>query len=249
MGWSNLRRRLLVILLVLPCLGAGPSKAGTDVAVGGGIGRYTIFGICGAPNIDVRDVSVHGRLSHQFEGGARVTVEGSHSEGRIRGVTTVLGADGKPVPRDPSLANGAPVRHSFAAIRVGGAWKYGGFELGALWQASQTGWNYGGWSGQPLPSCEGWLGHPDFGYVWGRVLSGPGVSADFGLERGPPLAAGLGYSDKTFRLETGFGTSGLMVDGDMRVWRGLRIGASTHYSDPNAWITLATIGVHFGGGE
>jgi hypothetical protein len=242
---STLKRRLFVMLLALPCLGAGPSKPGTDVAVGGGIGRYTIFGICGAPSIDVRDVQVYGKASHQFQGGARVVVEGGHSEGRIRGVSL----DGTPQDTaGTALELNAPVKRSALAARVGGAWRYGGFEAGLGWHAGQTGWQRGGWNPVPAgPSLEAWTGHPDYGYVWGRYRTGPLVSMGVLGDREPLIAVGLGYANEYVRFESGVGSSGLLVEGDMRAWKGLRFGLSSHVSDERQWTTLATMGLHFGG--
>ena len=243
--FQTIRRRLLVVLLVWPCLGAGPSKPGTDVVGGVGGGMYTIFAGCGAFDRDVREAQFHGRVSHQFRNPARVTVEATHSQGKVTEVRLASTEERGAEDWDPALAQGAPMRQTNVAVRGGAAWKYGGAEVGLLWRASQDGWRTPKIDPTPYFSGEAWAGHPDYVYGWVRCLAGAPNGLSSPPDRVPPLAMGVGHRRDRFHVEGGYGFNGLHLQGDGGVGRYLRLGAMASGWDAHNWSALATVGLRF----
>lgn len=243
------RRMLLFVVLGFLATGAGRARNGTEVTASGGLSRYG-FGDCGGWAYQIPDKPVHLKASHAFEAGAVAVVEGGLSSGRIDKVT-YQGDKPEADRSSPEYAVGESSQTISAALRGGWQFMYGGVQAGPLvLSSSGTRCQFDTGDEDPcmvtvMPSIEAWAGHPDWGYGWAKVNSGAPVSMLYS-DRVGATAAGIGRRTDDYRVELGYGTSGVLLEGDALVKERLILGTSLHFLDADNWAALGTVGVHFG---
>lgn len=243
------RRVLMIVLLGFLATGAGRARNGTEVRASGGLSNYG-FGDCGGWAYRVPDKPIGIKASHAFETGVVAVVEGGLSSGTIESVT-YEGTKPEAERPSPEYMEGVGVRTFSAALRAGWQFKYGGVEAGPLVIASSgSRCDFDPGDEDPcgthvLPSAELWAGHPDWGYGWAKVASGAPVAMG-NIERIGATAVGIGKRTDDYRVELGYGTSGVLLEGDAFLFNRLILGTSLHFQDADDWAALGSVGVHFG---
>lgn len=245
----KLRRTLLLVLLGFLATGAGRARQGTDVRAAGGLSRYG-FGDCGGWAYRVPDKPVGLKASHVFEAGAIAVAEAGWSSGNIDKVS-YEGTKPEADRATPDYVLGDNFQTFSAALRGGWQFTYGGIEAGpVIYSGFGARCTFDPGESDPCrlrvaPSAEAWAGHPDWGYGWAKFLSGPPVSI-YGNDRLGASAAGIGRRTEDYKVELGYGTSGVLLEGDAYVEDRLLLGASLHFLDTGNWAALGTVGWHFG---
>ncbi len=234
---KRIRRRLLLVLLALPCLGAGGGPPGTDVSLTAGGGLYGLRGCFSTFGNRAFTGSV--QMTNRMDNGLSLTAEGGVASGAVTSAAIAKGGVG--------VREGDAWGMAFGAARIGFQFASGGLDFGGgvvhQWGVFKSRTDL-----QIVPTGEAWLGSPRTLYVWGRALAnGPPVPSGSvaAVPAFPPVAMGLGRRGELVHLELGLGFSGVIVESDVRVNDTLTLGTSVHVWDKEQWLGLLTVGLRF----
>jgi hypothetical protein len=140
----------------------------------------------------VREIPIHGRVTHRRAGGLTMAAEGAASFGTVHTATLDQEA---PTTAPAEYAVGDRRDLGYVAARVGYAGRWAGGSAGPslLFEAHDH--------AHPFVSAEGWLGLPRLAYAFGELIAGPLSGARL------PIAAGIGHADDRIRVEVAIGAA------------------------------------------
>jgi hypothetical protein len=215
--------------ILLGALSVGPPDEGVGVTLQGGGGSYQ-YKYQGCEHVDpnrygVNTVEAYAAVRLRDEH-LTATVEGMVEPGKV--VRADCGGCGAPAPD-----LGRSVQAYMGAARLGGAWAYGGFELGLAGGSFAPGENQTPFPSAVLPSVSLWTGNPEAAFVWTTLAAGSGP---------PGIFAGIGHHDAAFGISAGIGGDGLHDQGpiftltaDWKVHPVFEPGVELRYHDGQNW--------------
>ncbi len=218
--------RALALLLFF-----GPMTTGLEAEGQGGFGNFQ-YGGCASQDYNVRALSAAAAIRVKTPVGFTAELDGSTVGGRVRSTRTGVSPD----------MSGLDVQTGAGMARIGWQWRYGGAELGAgLASTAPDSYSQSHIpAATPMrifPSASGWVGIPDYAYLWGSFAAEPFVFPD---NARPPFFVGIGHTSEWIDIRAGY-LLGALFRATLKVDPLFQPGIDVRYLDARNWQAALTL--------